>query len=135
MTISAMVIAQPVLPCHCDCMTSAGPAPCPRRSAPAPLALTTVADGDCIRVVARGELSHTTADELRRVVATAAATPTVDTVAVDLGAVTFIDSGGVSALLSARLACSEAGVDLRVRKGAAVDRMLDRLALGPLFPE
>jgi anti-sigma B factor antagonist len=135
MTISAMVIAQPVLLCQCRRMTSAGPAPCSARSAAAPLALTTDADGGCIRVVARGELSHTTADELRRVVATAAAAPTVDTVALDLTAVTFIDSSGVSALLASRLACSEAGAELRVRKGAAVGRMLDRTALAPLFPE
>jgi anti-sigma B factor antagonist len=114
-------------------MTSAGPASCPSRGVS--LTLTTEIRGDCVAVVAQGELSHATADDLRGAVDRAAGTPTVATVAVDLSEVDFIDSSGVTALLAARLRCETAGVELRVRRSRAVDAMLTRTALGPLFPE
>ena len=114
-----------------------GPAPCSSTGAGrgARLLLLTEVDGECVAVVARGELSHDTADELAVLVRRAAAEAGVATVAVDTLEVDFIDSSGVSALLASRSTCVAAGVVLRLRRSKAVHDKLSRTGLGQLFPE
>lgn len=56
-------------------------------------------------------------------------------VVVDLSGVTFFDSTGLGALIAARNACSETGVQLSLRSPSPqVKRILDLTATAQLFP-
>jgi anti-sigma B factor antagonist len=77
-------------------------------------------DGVCVAVA--GEVDVDTAPRMRQ--ALAAALQEASQVVVDLGAVTFLDSSGLSALIAAQQGADAAGVTLRLRHPAPVVRRL-----------
>jgi anti-sigma B factor antagonist len=94
---------------------------------------TTSADGCVVTVV--GEVDSSTAPGLRDCLLAALARPGVASVEVDLSAVTFLDSAGLSALATAHRAALTADRVLRIRCGTAraVVRPLQITGLWEIF--
>lgn len=85
--------------------------------------LTTGAEGSVTAVVS-GEVDAATADQLQN--ALTDAIPTASAIDVDLGAVNFMDSSGLRAMVVAMNSAEEAGVALRITATTpAVDRLLE----------
>ncbi|MEV0134116.1 STAS domain-containing protein [Dactylosporangium sp. NPDC050688] len=68
---------------------------------------------DQIVIVLRGELQQTTAAKFRQVITDVLATCPAQLV-IDLNLITFLDSSGLGALVSARHACDETGCRVAV---------------------
>jgi anti-anti-sigma factor len=78
-------------------------------------------------VTVTGEVDHSTCDELRAVLDPVVAKGAA--VVVDLRAVTFMDSPGISTLVTARRVAEEHGGTLTVLASEPVDRALTVMAL------
>lgn len=92
-----------------------------------------VPDGYAV-VCAHGEIDLATVSDLRQVLAEATAQPAPQ-VLVDLTAVTFMDSSGLHALISALRAAQSSGGDLKlVGAGSRVRKVIDLTGLDQLFP-
>ena len=82
-------------------------------------------------VVARGELDLVGAPRLRDAVPAKGTAPVI----IDLGAVGFMDSSGLRALLEARRLCTDAGRGFSIaRPSDAVQRVLELVDLQDEFP-
>jgi anti-sigma B factor antagonist len=91
---------------------------------------TSGSDGVCVEVA--GEVDIDTAPRMRR--ALDAALAEADQVVVDLGAVTFLDSAGLSVLIATQRKADAAGVTLRLQHvGSSVLRLLDLTGMTSLF--
>jgi anti-sigma B factor antagonist len=87
-------------------------------------------DGICVAVA--GEVDIDSAPRMRR--ALAAAVREASQVVVDLGAVTFLDSSGLSALIATQQGADAAGVTLRLQHvPPAVLRLLTMTGVSSLF--
>jgi len=87
-------------------------------------------DGTCVEVA--GEVDIDTSPRMRR--ALDAALAVGGEVVVDLGAVTFMDSSGLSALIAAQRRAAAAGVDFRLQHvPRAVLRLLEVTGMEALF--
>lgn len=75
--------------------------------------VTVMSDGTAVLSV-RGEVDHSNAGELRDAIRGIVANRRPHTVRVDLGLVTFIDSGAIGALVSAHRECTAEGARLVV---------------------
>lgn len=100
------------------------------------LRVQTVEDGDRARVVVHGELDLATSPELTRDVLALLERGT-DEVTIDLGALEFIDSSGVAALLTASAAararnatCTLRAVPAQARRVLELTGLADRFVLG-----
>jgi anti-sigma B factor antagonist len=98
-----------------------------------PFAYEVTEDGDGIVVSLRGELDLASAPSLQReLLEVLGRSPA--SVALDLGALTFIDSSGLGSLYRVRQAASVHGVQLRLDAVPDhVRRVLDVTAMTPLF--
>ncbi len=102
---------------------------------PANLSVTVnvMPDGAAVLSV-RGEVDHGNADELRQVIHSVVAGRRPHTVRVDLGLVTFIDSGAVGALVAShRLAVAEGARLVVTNSSPFVARQLDVAGVAELL--
>ena len=91
----------------------------------APLHLATTVDGGVARIAIQGELDLDRADEVASEI-TALAEQGATSVIIDVGALSFIDSSGLRALLTAREQLDASGTSLQVTNlSPAVERVLD----------
>jgi anti-anti-sigma factor len=111
-----------------------------RRTAPpsaVPFRCDVIYDGDHAVVAARGEMDLATAPAVLREVRATLALP-INGVTLDLAYVTFLDSSGVQALLTARNNAIERGIEFRLdsvpRQVRSVLEMCDLLGLFGLAP-
>ena len=91
-------------------------------------------DGGTTVVVAHGEVDAATSDHLERALAALAVDGGDGEVVVELGAVTFMDSSGLRALLTGKRAVEDAGLSLRVGTASApVRRVLEIAGLAAVL--
>lgn len=77
-----------------------------------------------VRVLLFGDVDYDTAPALRANVSALLASGQVDTIVVDLGGVTLLDSTGIGTLVVAHRICAEMGVDFKVCEANAFIRNL-----------
>jgi anti-anti-sigma factor len=95
--------------------------------------ITVQSDGTAILSI-RGEIDHANADELRQAVRSVVADRRPHTVRVDLGLVTFLDSGAVGALVAAhRLTAAEGSRLVVANASPFVHRQLSIAGVGELL--
>ncbi len=80
------------------------------------LDIATVHDGECVRIVAEGELDLSTAPQLAQALLAAEATD-APRIVVDIQAVSFIDSSGLRMLFEAHARSRRNGNRLRLTRG------------------
>ena len=98
---------------------------------PPALSVTVDSDGEEAVVTVRGEIDLETNAQLRTVLAELGSE---NSVSLDLGDVTYIDSTGLRVLLSARDAARQAGGDLRVSATSSiVSRLIEITGAGELL--
>ena len=100
-----------------------------------PFTVRSVREGREHRLAPVGELDIATVEGLERAFDAVRAEEAVDSLVIDLGEATFMDSTGLHLLLRINAACVEAGLPLRVLIGPpAIERLFDITGVRDLLP-
>jgi anti-sigma B factor antagonist len=99
----------------------------------APVDLSVDADGN-LQVTLAGDIAMSTAEQAARLIRDAIELHRPRSICVDLAAVTFLDSAGISTLVAARRAADDVNAGFQVTRATAIiDQLLDMTGLAEHF--